>query len=99
MDQVRPQSGSWQQTTLTLDWPTCPFRTPSGGGRRADPGQKQAPGERMSQVERGIDKQRPVTEALLIHLKWPVRAGLGAILRERHGTSIASSDDDTAAAV
>jgi hypothetical protein len=22
MDQVRPLSGSWQQTTLTLDWPT-----------------------------------------------------------------------------
>ncbi len=43
MDQVRPQSGSWQQTTLTLDWPPCPLRTPSGGGHRADPGQKQDP--------------------------------------------------------
>jgi hypothetical protein len=37
--------------------------------------------------------------ALLIHPKQPVRTGLGAILRERHGTAIASSDDDTAAAV
>jgi hypothetical protein len=37
--------------------------------------------------------------ALLIHAKQPARAGLGAILRERHGPSIASSDDDTAAAV
>jgi hypothetical protein len=31
MDQVRPQSGSWQQTTLTLDWPTYPLQTPSAG--------------------------------------------------------------------
>src|SRR5204862_2856447 len=45
------------------DWPAYPLQTPSGGGLRADPGQKQDPGERTrSQVETGIDNPRPVTE-------------------------------------
>ena len=35
--------------------------TPSGGGRRADPVQKQDPGDQINALE-GIDSSRPVTE-------------------------------------
>jgi len=37
------------------------------------------------------------TLAFLIHPNSPLARGRATILRERHGTSIASSDDDTAA--
>src|SRR3954469_10964413 len=73
-------------------------QTPSGGGHASTPDRSKTRRKDVASG-RGIDKQRPVTEALLIHPKQPARAGLGAILRERHGPSIASRDDDTAAAV
>src|SRR5438552_4439878 len=52
-----------------VDWPTYPLQTPSGGGPRADPGQKQDPGERILKIDRGIDKPRPVTEARMSEAK------------------------------
>ena len=61
MDQVRPQCGPWHQNTLIVDWPTYPLQTPSGGGLRADPGQKQDPGERMlASGKEGLTNRGPL---------------------------------------
>jgi hypothetical protein len=49
MGLVRPRSGSMISITRTVDWPTDPLHTPSGGGLRADPVQKQDPGEGNAQ--------------------------------------------------
>jgi hypothetical protein len=63
-DQVRPQSGSWHQTTQTVDWPTYPLQTPSGGGRLRRPRTEARPRRKDARKWRkGIDKPRPVTEA------------------------------------
>jgi hypothetical protein len=64
MDQVEPQVGSWHPTTRTLAWPTYP-QTPSGGGQRADPGQKHEPGGTDDSRGEGIDNPPLVTEAQL----------------------------------
>jgi hypothetical protein len=63
MDQVRPPSGSWQQTTPTVDWPTYPLQTPSGGGPAPTPDRSRTPAKRTLASGTGIDKPRPVTEA------------------------------------
>ena len=62
MGLVRPRSGSMISITRTVDWPTDPPHTPSGGGLRADPVQKHDPGERMLDKLR-VDRLGPVTEA------------------------------------
>jgi hypothetical protein len=64
MDQVRPPSGSWHQTTQTVDWPTYPLQTPSGGGRLRRPRTEARPRRKDARKWRkGIDKPSPVTEA------------------------------------
>src|ERR1700688_3881860 len=66
MDQVRPQCGPWHQNTLIVDWPTYPLQTPSGGGLRADPGQKQDPGERMlASGKEGLTNRGPLQKPAL----------------------------------
>jgi hypothetical protein len=52
--------------TPSADWPTCSSMNPIRRRPRADPGQKQVPGERMTQ--KGIDSSRPVTEASCAHI-------------------------------
>jgi hypothetical protein len=49
MDQVRPQQAERRRevTALQLDWPADPYQTPSGGGHRADHGQKRDTGGRI----------------------------------------------------
>jgi hypothetical protein len=62
MDQVKPQVDPWHPTTRTLDLSS---QTPSGGGQRADPGQKHGPRQTdVSRVKR-VDKPLSVTEAQL----------------------------------
>ena len=46
-----------------LDWPADPYQTPSGGGHRADHGQKRDTGGR---IKKGVDNQMPVTEASVV---------------------------------
>src|SRR6267142_1840736 len=60
MDQVRPQSRSWHQTTLTADWPTCPLQTPSGGGLAPTPDRSKTPAKGCSQLEEGLTNQGPL---------------------------------------
>src|SRR5882672_12756274 len=66
-----PSPGRWTGQTAThpvaydhatVDWSAYPLRTPSGGGLRADPGQKRVPGEKDN--AKGIDQSRPVTEGI-----------------------------------
>ena len=49
MDQVRPHHVQRRHTAIArlLGWPADPYQTPSGGGHRADPGQKRDTGGRM----------------------------------------------------
>jgi hypothetical protein len=42
--------------------PTCPLQTPSGGGPARTPDRSKNPAKGYSQVEKGIDNPRPVTE-------------------------------------
>ena len=44
----RKSGSSSQDDCASLDWPTDPHQTPSGGGPRADPGQKQDTGDRIT---------------------------------------------------
>src|SRR5258708_37382609 len=60
MDQVRPQSRSWHQTTLTADWPTYPLQTPSGGGLAPTPDRSKTPAKGCSQLEEGLTNQGPL---------------------------------------
>src|ERR1700689_2354995 len=46
MDQVRSTSGQSVPNHAHVDWPAYPLQTPSGGGLRADPVQKQDPAKR-----------------------------------------------------
>jgi hypothetical protein len=54
-----PPSGA-TATAQFVDWPADPHQTPSGGGHRADPGQKRDPARRLR--KKGIDQSTPVTE-------------------------------------
>ena len=49
MDQVRPHHVQRRRMAYraSLDWPADPYQTPSGGGHRADRGQKRDTGGRM----------------------------------------------------
>jgi hypothetical protein len=49
-----------------LRWADCPLSDGMVGRPRADPEQKQDFGDRT--VTQGIDTQRPITEALQLHL-------------------------------
>jgi tetratricopeptide (TPR) repeat protein len=67
--------------TRTLDRPSYPL-IPSGGGLRADPGQKQEPGERITLCGRDGERWRPrgkngsLLSILLVRLKkWRSRLG------------------------
>src|SRR5215831_3153169 len=88
-----PTPGRWIRSDRTSARGTRPrvlrlvdlsSQTPSGGGQRADPVQKHDPGERMSsQVKKGIDKPRPVTEAdvsskgfVAFMMRWMARPSL-----------------------
>lgn len=55
---MRVVDASVDAITLSVDWPTCSSRTPSGDGHSADPVQKQVPGERMTQ--KGLTNQGPL---------------------------------------
>ena len=61
MDQVRPQPGSWQQTTLNVDWPTYPLSNPIRWRPSADPGQKHDPGGREARKRKeGLTNRGPL---------------------------------------
>jgi len=49
MDQVRPHHVQRYRMAdrASLDWPADPYQTPSGGGHRADRGQKRDTGGRI----------------------------------------------------
>src|ERR1700704_3708085 len=83
MDQVRPQSRSWHQTTLTADWPTCPLQTPSGGGLAPTPDRSKTPAKGCSQLEEGLTNQGPLQKrsAVLATVKDKPPAAV-AILRQ-----------------
>jgi hypothetical protein len=52
------------QTTRTLDWPTYPLQTPSGGGLAPTPNRSTTRRNgRLASGEMTLDNSRPVTEA------------------------------------
>jgi hypothetical protein len=63
-----PPSGA-TATAQFVDWPADPHQTPSGGGHRADPGQKRDPARRLR--KKGIDQSTPVTEGWAKHVLGP----------------------------
>jgi hypothetical protein len=58
MDQVRPQSGKWHCDHAFVDWPTSSSMNPIRRRPRADPVQKQVPGDRMTQ--KGLTYRGPL---------------------------------------
>src|SRR5215472_6740342 len=48
MDQVRPQVGSWHQTTRTLDWSTYPLKPHQVAASAPTPDRSTNPAERMT---------------------------------------------------
>src|SRR5215467_7131623 len=48
MDQVRPQVGSWHQTTRTLDWSTYPLKPHQVAASAPTPDRSTNPAERLS---------------------------------------------------
>src|SRR5260370_25919148 len=61
MDQVRPHCAAWHQTTLTVDWPTYPLQTPSGGGLAPTPDRSKTPAKGfLASGEEGLTNQGPL---------------------------------------
>src|SRR5258708_35679361 len=66
MDQVRPHCAAWHQTTLTVDWPTYPLQTPSGGGLAPTPDRSKTPAKGfLASGEEGLTNQGPLQKALI----------------------------------
>src|SRR6266853_2556387 len=64
MDQVRPHCAAWHQTTLTVDWPTYPLQTPSGGGLAPTPDRSKTPAKGfLASGEEGLTNQGPLQKA------------------------------------
>src|ERR1700748_115898 len=62
MDPVRPQIREQLiRDCASLDWPTDPHQTPSGGGRALTPDRSEIPATGL--CSKGIDTRGPVTEA------------------------------------
>src|SRR5215469_11981972 len=53
-DQVRSQTCRMAQTTRTLDWPTYPLQTPSGGGLAPTPNRSTTPAEGVLVAGEGL---------------------------------------------
>src|SRR5882762_4865314 len=76
MDQVRPHCAAWHQTTLTVDWPTYPLQTPSGGGLAPTPDRSKTPAKGfLASGEEGLTNQGPLQKGAIsvAHCAIPVR--------------------------
>ena len=72
MDQVRPHCAAWHQTTLTVDWPTYPLQTPSGGGLAPTPDRSKTPAKGfLASGEEGLTNQGPLQKARRIAPRRP----------------------------
>src|SRR5258708_15519621 len=66
MDQVRPHCAAWHQTTLTVDWPTYPLQTPSGGGLAPTPDRSKTPAKGfLASGEEGLTNQGPLQKGAI----------------------------------
>src|SRR2546428_2821953 len=66
MDQVRPHCATWHQTTPTVDWPTYPLQTPSGGGLAPTPDRSKTPAKGfLASGEEGLTNQGPLQKGAM----------------------------------
>jgi|GEM_PF-6475568 hypothetical protein len=82
MDQVRPHCAAWHQTTLTVDWPTYPLQTPSGGGLAPTPDRSKTPAKGfLASGEEGLTNQGPLQKGAISHR---VRPLAGPMINSAH---------------
>src|SRR5258708_6373851 len=82
MDQVRPHCAAWHQTTLTVDWPTYPLQTPSGGGLASTPDRSKTPAKGfLASGEEGLTNQGPLQKGAISHR---VRPLAGPMINSAH---------------